>query len=78
MKYNKIENKLKFDYNNMMASYIGENGFTEKDLAEMNAPAKAAFNFVSEKPRKRLDGLDGTSLQPERNRRRYFGNGKRR
>ena len=48
MKYNKIENKLKFDYNNMMASYIGENGFTEKDLAEMNAPAKAAFNFVSE------------------------------
>lgn len=48
MKYNKIENKLKFDYNNMMAAYIGENGFTEKDLAEMNAPAKAAFNFVSE------------------------------
>lgn len=48
MKYNKIENKLKFDYNNMMASYIGENGFTEKDLAEMNASAKAAFNFVSE------------------------------
>ena len=29
MKYNKIENKLKFDYNNMMASYIGANVFTE-------------------------------------------------
>lgn len=58
MKYNKIENKLKFDYNNMMASYIGEN-------------RKSRVQLRFRKPRKRLDGLDGTSLQPEGNRRRY-------
>ena len=32
MKYNKIENKLKFDYNNMMASYIGETASPKRIL----------------------------------------------
>ena len=48
MKYNKTENKLKFDYNNMMAAFIGERGFTDKELHSMNPAAKAAFDKVSE------------------------------
>lgn len=48
MKYNKTENKLKFDYNNMTAAFIGERGFTDKELHSMIPAAKAAFYKVCE------------------------------
>ncbi len=47
MKYNKSENRLKFDYNNMMQSFIGEHGFTDKELSAMNKRAEDAYSFVA-------------------------------
>lgn len=46
MAYNKTENKITFDYNNMMAEYIGNKGFTAKDITAATAPARAAFEYV--------------------------------
>lgn len=46
MKYNKTENRLKLDYNNMMQSYIGEHGFSDKELAAMNKKAEEAYTSV--------------------------------
>jgi len=37
---------IRFDYNNMMSDYIGEKGFTEKDLLAKTASAKKAFESV--------------------------------
>lgn len=40
--------RLTVDYNNMMASAIGEKGFTDKKLASYSQKAKLAYNFVAE------------------------------
>lgn len=48
MKYDRTENKLKFDYNNMMKSFIGEKGFTDKEIAAMSKKAADAFDYVRE------------------------------
>lgn len=46
MKYNKTENKISFDYNNMMQAFIGEKGFTDKELSSAGKTAAAAFEYV--------------------------------
>ena len=46
-KFNKNDNQIRFDFNNMMADYIGqEQGFKESDLAALNPTVKAAFESV--------------------------------
>ncbi len=39
--------KLRLDVNNMMADYIGENGFTDKELEAVAPKAKEAFAYVA-------------------------------
>ncbi|HIU82552.1 MAG TPA: glucose-6-phosphate isomerase [Candidatus Faecicola pullistercoris] len=46
MAYNKTENKLRFDYNNMMAKNIGEHGITDKELSSAATKAYIAFDYV--------------------------------
>ena len=41
-----MEQNIKLDYNNMMADYIGANGFTDADLAAIAPRCKAAFDYV--------------------------------
>ncbi|MEG1791054.1 MAG: glucose-6-phosphate isomerase [Clostridia bacterium] len=48
MAYNKAENKIKFDYNNMLNTYIGDKGLSERDFANENLRCNDAFNFVAE------------------------------
>ena len=40
--------RLTVDYNNMMASALGEKGFTDKRLASYSAQAKQAYQYVAE------------------------------
>ncbi|MBO7737034.1 MAG: glucose-6-phosphate isomerase [Clostridia bacterium] len=40
--------RLTVDYNNMMASALGEKGFTDKRLASYTAQAKQAYQYVAE------------------------------
>ena len=42
------EMQIKIDYNNMMADFIGEQGFTDKDLSANKKIAEKAFNDVAE------------------------------
>ena len=46
MRYSKKEMKIRLDYNNMMKSGIGANGISDKQLADMQDKAKAAFEAV--------------------------------
>lgn len=48
MAYNKIENKIKFDYNNMLDSYIGNEGFSEHTIFAEKEKCEKAFNDVVE------------------------------
>ena len=41
------EMQIKIDYNNMMADFIGEQGFTDKDLSACKKIAENAFNDVA-------------------------------
>ncbi|MEG1509335.1 MAG: glucose-6-phosphate isomerase [Clostridia bacterium] len=48
MKISKKENKLRLDYNNMMQSSVGEQGFTEKDFKGASVTIANAFKSVQE------------------------------
>lgn len=48
MAYNKIENRIKFDYNNMLDSYIGNEGFSEHKIFSEKEKCEKAFNDVVE------------------------------
>lgn len=48
MAYNKRENKIKFDYNNMLTEYIGADGFDEKQINSNIKIAENAYNYVSD------------------------------
>ncbi len=53
--------KLRLDVNNMMAEYVGENGFTEADLAAVSSKYKDAFEQVK---RNRGTGMMGWTELP--------------
>ncbi|MDE7372757.1 MAG: glucose-6-phosphate isomerase, partial [Clostridia bacterium] len=36
---------IKFDFNNMMDAYIGEEGITEKEIADVQAKTKDAYDY---------------------------------
>ncbi len=57
----KEELKLRLDVNNMMAEYIGEKGFTEKELEEAVPLAEKAFQYVA---RNRGTGMMGWTELP--------------
>ena len=40
--------RVTLDYNNMTDTFLGEKGFTQKDLAAYSAKATHAFNYVKE------------------------------
>ncbi len=48
--------KLRLDVNNMMADYIGDKGFTDKEIEEAIPEAKAAFSIVKENRGKGMMG----------------------
>lgn len=47
MAYNKTENRIRFDFNNMMAKTVGEKGFTDRELNRYAGKAMWAFDYVS-------------------------------
>lgn len=53
---NREEFKLRLDVNNMMAEYIGEKGFTAKELEAVSSKAKEAFLYVKENRGKGMMG----------------------
>ena len=40
--------RVRLDYNNMTDTFLGDKGFSKKDLDAYNAKANAAFEFVKE------------------------------
>ena len=46
MKYNKIENKLKCDYNNMMAARLGARGITDAEIDALEPKLAAAADAL--------------------------------
>ena len=47
MAYNKTENRIRFDFNNMMAKTVGEKGFTDRELNRYAGKAMWAFDYFS-------------------------------
>lgn len=48
MRYSKKTMKIRMDYNNMMSSVIGKEGFSESDLAALGGDLTKAFNAVEQ------------------------------
>ncbi len=48
MRYSKKTMKIRMDYNNMMSSVIGKEGFSESDLAALGGDLTKAFNSVEQ------------------------------
>ena len=48
-KFNKNDNQIRFDFNNMMADYIGEEqGFSSRDISAVAPIARSAFESVKQ------------------------------
>ena len=48
MRYSKKTMKIRMDYNNMMSSVLGKEGFSDKDIADMSDDLTKAFNAVEQ------------------------------
>jgi Glucose-6-phosphate isomerase len=60
MTYNKLENKITFDYNNMLKSVVGERGISVAELSAQKQNAEKAHKYVEENRGK--DWLGWTEL----------------
>ncbi|MDE7079165.1 MAG: glucose-6-phosphate isomerase, partial [Clostridia bacterium] len=48
MRYSKKTMKIRMDYNNMMSSVLGKEGFSDKNLADLGGDLTKAFNAVEQ------------------------------
>lgn len=51
-----MKQSIRLDYNNMMADYVGAQGFTDADIEALSAQAKAAHEFVEQNAGKGMLG----------------------
>ena len=76
MRYSKKTMKLRIDYNNMMQSVIGKEGYTDEDINALEQELNKAFDSVEQGKGKGMMGWADLPYNPRRNRRRYYRDGK--